>query len=139
MITREIRQDDGRGRHATAHRELFLLASGALVLDTPGMREFGLWDAGEGVDETFAEIVELADRCRFTDCSHKFEPGCEVRAAVAGGRLDEARLKSYRRLAHELAEQPSPAQRRERARRFQKAVRNASSDSIARKRYTGWA
>jgi ribosome biogenesis GTPase len=138
MITREIRQDDGRGRHATTHRELFLLASGALVLDTPGMREFGLWDADEGVDETFAEIVELAAGCRFADCSHKFEPGCAVRAAVADGRLDAGRLKSYRHLARELAEQPSPAQRREKDRRFQKAVRNASADSMARKRYTGW-
>jgi ribosome biogenesis GTPase len=102
------------------------------------MREFGLWDADEGVDETFAEIVELAAGCRFADCSHKFEPGCAVRAAVADGRLDAGRLKSYRHLARELAEQPSPAQRREKDRRFQKAIRNASADSMARKRYTGW-
>jgi len=138
MVTREIREDDARGRHATTHRQLFLLANGALVLDTPGMREFGLWDADEGVDETFAEIVEMASRCRFADCSHKFEPGCAVRTAVADGRLDAGRLKSYRRLSHELAEQPSTAQRRERDRRFQKAVRSASADSMARKRFDGW-
>jgi ribosome small subunit-dependent GTPase A len=108
MVTQEIREDDARGRHTTTHRELFLLASGALVLDTPGMREFGVWDADDGVDETFAEIVELSDRCRFADCSHKFEPGCEVRAAVADGRLDAGRLKSYKRLAHELADRPPP-------------------------------
>ena len=120
MVTREIRDDDARGRHTTTHRELFLLANGALVLDTPGMREFGLWDADDGVDETFAEIVELAANCRFADCSHKFEPSCAVRAAVADGRLDAARLKSYRRLAHELADQPSPAARREKERRFYK-------------------
>ena len=138
MVTREIREDDARGRHTTTHRQLFLLANGALVLDTPGMREFGLWDADEGVDETFAEIVEMASRCRFADCSHKFEPGCAVRTAVADGRLDAGRLKSYRRLSHELAEQPSTAQRRERDRRFQKAVRSASADSMARKRFDGW-
>ena len=138
MITRDIREDDARGRHTTAHRELFLLGSGALVLDTPGMREFGIWDADEGLDETFAEIVELALRCRFADCSHRLEPGCAVRAAVEAGRLDQRRLKSYLRLARELAEQPTPpAIQRDRARRFQKAVRNASAESMARKTYRG--
>ncbi|MGD0122640.1 MAG: ribosome small subunit-dependent GTPase A [Candidatus Limnocylindrales bacterium] len=137
MVTREIREDDARGRHTTTHRELFLLGSGALVLDTPGMREFGVWDADEGLDETFGEIVELALRCRFADCSHRLEPGCAVRAAVQAGGLDERRLKSYRRLAHELAEQPSPAAQRDRARRFNKAVRNASAESMERKVYRG--
>lgn len=138
MATREIREDDARGRHTTTHRELFLLSSGALLLDTPGMRELGLWDADEGVDETFAEIVELAGRCRFADCSHRLEPGCAVRAAVSAGRLDATRLKSYRRLAHELVDQPSTNQRRERDRRFRQAVRNAAAESMARKRYGGW-
>jgi ribosome biogenesis GTPase len=138
MVTREIREEDGRGRHTTTHRELFLLTSGALILDTPGMREFGLWEAEDGVDDTFAEIVEIAVRCRFADCSHKFEPGCAVQAAVSNGRLDPGRLKSYRRLAHESAEQPSTAQRRERDRRFQHAVSRASSDRMARKRYADW-
>jgi ribosome biogenesis GTPase len=137
MVTREIREDDARGRHTTTHRELFLLASGALVLDTPGMREFGIWDADEGVDETFDEIVELALKCRFADCSHRAEPGCEVRAAVESGKIDEARLRSYLRLAKELADQPSPAAQRDRARRFHKAVRNASADSMERKTYRG--
>jgi ribosome biogenesis GTPase / thiamine phosphate phosphatase len=137
MVTREIREDDARGRHTTTHRELFLLGNGALVLDTPGMREFGVWDADEGVGETFAEIVELALRCRFADCSHRLEPGCAVRGAVESGRLDERRVKSYRRLAHELAEQPSPAAQRDRARRFNKAVRNASAESMERKTYRG--
>ncbi len=135
MVTREIREDDARGRHTTTHRELFLLANGALVLDTPGMREFGIWDADEGVDETFAEIVELALRCRFADCSHRFEPGCAVRSAVESGLLDERRLKSYRRLAHELAEQPSVAVQRDRARRFNKAVHRAATESMERKTY----
>ena len=137
MVTREIREDDARGRHTTTHRELFLLSNGALVLDTPGMRELGVWDADEGLDETFAEIVELASACRFADCSHKFEPGCAVRAAVADGRLDAGRLKSYKRLAHELADQPPDRERRERERRFRKAVSTASADSMARKVYRG--
>jgi len=137
MATREIREDDGRGRHTTTHRELFLLANGALVLDTPGMREFGLWEAEDGVDDTFAEIVEIAVGCRFADCSHKFEPGCAVQAAVANGRLDQARLKAYRRLARELADQPTPAARRGKDRQFGKAVRKASAERMARKRYAG--
>jgi len=137
MATREIREDDSHGRHTTTHRELFLLASGALVLDTPGMRELGVWDAQEGVDETFAEILELAAGCRFADCSHKFEPGCAVRGAVADGRLEAGRLRSYKRLRHELADQPATPERRERERRFQKAVRNASAESMARKVYRG--
>lgn len=137
MVTREIREDDGRGRHATTHRELFRLPGGALMLDTPGMRELGLWDAEEGVDETFSDLIELAARCRFADCSHRLEPGCAIRSAVASGRLDQDRVKSYRRLLHELAEQPSVATRREKARQFGKAVRNASADSMARKAYRG--
>jgi ribosome biogenesis GTPase len=140
MATREIRADDARGRHTTSHRELFLLSSGALVLDTPGLREFGLWEAEEGVAETFAEIAELALGCRFADCSHRFEPGCALLAAVAAGRIDAGRLKSYRRLSHELAEQPTTAARRAKDRRFGKMVRNASADSMARKTYRddGW-
>ena len=78
MATRDIREDDARGRHTTTHRELFRLASDVLVLDTPGMRELGVWDAEEGLDETFADIAELASRCRFSDCGHEREPGCAV-------------------------------------------------------------
>lgn len=135
MVTREIRDDDARGRHTTTHRQLFKLASGALLLDTPGLRELGLWDADDGIDTTFAEIVDLASRCRFADCSHRLEPGCAVQAAVDSGRLDARRLKSYRRLAHELAEQPSPATRRDQRRRFHKAIRNGAADSMTRKSY----
>jgi ribosome biogenesis GTPase len=137
MLTREIREDDSRGRHTTTHRELFLMSTGALILDTPGMREFGMWDADEGVDDTFADIIELALQCRFADCSHKFEPGCAVRPAVTDKRISAERLKSYRRLAHELADQPTLAQRREKSRQFGKAVRNASGDSMSRKRFGG--
>jgi len=138
MVVREIREDDARGRHTTTHRELFLLSNGALVLDTPGMRELGLWDADEGIDETFSEITELARDCRFADCTHHFEPVCAVLAAVSDGLIDPARLKSFRRLAHEMDEQPQ-VHRRERARRFAKVVRNSSADSLARKTYREWS
>ena len=138
MVTREIREDDARGRHTTSHRELFRLPGGALLLDTPGMREIGLWDAAEGIDETFADIVELSARCRFADCSHRLEPGCAIQAAAAAGRLDRGRLKSYRRLSHELAEQPtSVAARRDKYRRFGRMARNAAAESMSRKTYRG--
>jgi ribosome biogenesis GTPase len=103
METREIREHDARGRHTTTHRELVLLPSGALVLDTPGMRELGLWDSGEGVASTFAEIETLAEQCRFKDCSHASEPGCAVRSALSNGTLEIARLASYTKLHRELA------------------------------------
>jgi ribosome biogenesis GTPase len=107
MATKAIREDDARGRHTTTHRELIRLPSGALILDTPGMRELGLWDAGAGVEQTFAdvtpEVAALAEGCRYRDCAHDAEPGCAVRAALADGRLDEGRWRSFQKLMRELA------------------------------------
>ncbi len=137
MATREIREDDARGRHTTTHRELFRLATGVLVLDTPGMREFGVWDADEGLDETFADIADLASRCRFADCRHEREPGCAVMGAITEGSLDPGRLRSYRRLGRELADQPSAPELRERQRQFSKVVRRISAEHMARRIYRG--
>jgi len=95
-------REDGKGRHTTTHRELVPLPRGGLVLDTPGMRELGLWDAATGVGETFADVAALEAECRFRDCAHETEPGCAVLAALADGRLDEERLGSYRKLLREL-------------------------------------
>lgn len=103
MATAEIREDDARGRHTTTHRELVRLPSGGLVLDTPGMRELGLWDAGEGVSAVFEDVEALAGQCRFSDCTHAREPGCAVRAAIASGDLPEERLRAYEKLRAELA------------------------------------
>jgi ribosome biogenesis GTPase / thiamine phosphate phosphatase len=101
LVTAET-SDGGRGRHTTSHRELVPLPSGALLLDTPGMRELQLW-ADEGVlDTTFAEISELAALCRFSDCSHEHEPGCAVRKALREGTLSQERFSSYRKLQREL-------------------------------------
>lgn len=103
MATQEIRQDDARGRHTTTHRELVLLPNGTLILDTPGMRELGLWDAESGVSSAFADVDGLAAQCRFHDCSHRTEPGCAVRAALAEGTLDSGRWQAYGKLQRELA------------------------------------
>lgn len=103
MATGEIREDDARGRHTTTHRELVLLPSGGLILDTPGMRELGLWDAEAGVATAFEDVEALAGECRFSDCSHEGEPGCAIRAAIATGELSTERLAAYRKLQAELA------------------------------------
>jgi ribosome biogenesis GTPase len=135
MATREIREDDGRGHHTTSHRQLFRLPGGTLMLDTPGMRELGLWDAEDGLSGTFADVVELASRCRFRNCTHRLEPGCAVMAAVTAGTIDARRLRNYRRLARELDEQPTPQRRREEDRKFGKMVRHVSEETQARKTY----
>ncbi|MEP6967657.1 MAG: ribosome small subunit-dependent GTPase A, partial [Pseudomonadota bacterium] len=102
MVTQAIREQDGRGRHTTSHRELILLPGGGLLLDTPGMRELGLWDSDEGLAATFEDIETLAAGCKFSDCGHGAEPGCAVRAAITRGALEEARWRSYQKLQREL-------------------------------------
>ena len=100
IATREIGNDD-KGRHTTPHRELIQLPNGAFVIDTPGMRELGMWDSGDGIDTAFADIEELSRACRYADCTHTSEPGCAVLRALADGTLDAARLASYRKLKTE--------------------------------------
>jgi ribosome biogenesis GTPase len=96
-----VRASDGKGRHTTTRRELVALPGGGVLIDTPGLRAVGMWDAGEGLQQVFAEIGELAEECRFRDCSHETEPGCAVLAAVASGALAKRRLDSYRQLVRE--------------------------------------
>jgi ribosome biogenesis GTPase len=102
LPTGAVRESDQRGRHTTVARELVLLPSGAILVDTPGLRSVGLWDADEGFEEAFADIEALAAGCRFDDCRHRSEPGCAVLAAVARGELDRQRLDAYLRLDAEL-------------------------------------
>jgi ribosome biogenesis GTPase / thiamine phosphate phosphatase len=102
LRTGEVR-DDGRGRHTTTYRELVRLPGGALIIDTPGLRELQLWEADTGLQDAFADIEQLSGDCRFTDCKHESEPGCAVRAAVQSGELAADRLDSYLRLRKELA------------------------------------
>ena len=118
METADVRRD-GRGRHTTRHRQLLVLPGGALLVDTPGMRELQLWDGD--LDEAFSDIADLAVRCRFTDCAHDTEPGCAVQAAIGTGELDPRRLASYRKLERELAAVAARASKRvwaERKRRW---------------------
>jgi ribosome biogenesis GTPase len=101
--TREVRAHDDRGQHTTTTRELVVLPGGALMIDTPGMRELQLWDAAESLQESFDDIDELARFCHFPNCTHRLEPRCAVRQAVEAGGLSESRLEHFRRLQGELA------------------------------------
>jgi ribosome biogenesis GTPase len=98
----DIREKDGRGRHITTHRELFLLPGGGIIIDTPGMREVGLTNAAEGVKHSFEDIEALARACRFKDCKHQTEPGCAVQAAIEQGSLDGKRLDNYLKMMSEV-------------------------------------
>jgi ribosome biogenesis GTPase len=125
--TQEVRGADQRGRHTTSHRELIVLPAGALLLDTPGLREIQLWSDETGLQAAFEDVEELATACRFTDCRHGAEPGCAVTAAVAEGRLDAARLDSFRKLQAELRAleiREDPFKRREERGRW-KAIHKA--------------
>ncbi|MBO9128170.1 ribosome small subunit-dependent GTPase A [Bacillus sp. 165] len=98
-----IRESDDKGKHTTTHRELFQLPSGALIIDTPGMRELQLWEGSESMDVTFSDIDELSGQCRFVDCKHETEPGCAVKHAIEEGNLQQERFTSYKKLQREIA------------------------------------
>lgn len=102
LDTQGLRNDD-KGRHTTTHRELILLCGGAMVIDTPGMRELGMWDNAAGIDQTFSEIEELVSQCRFFDCTHQSEPGCAIRRALEEGELSQERWASWNKLRQESA------------------------------------
>lgn len=101
LPTRSVRESDSRGRHASVHRQMIPLPGGALVIDTPGMRELQLWGVDPGAADTFGDIADLSASCRFRDCRHKQEPGCAVKAAVEDGTLDAARYESFVKLDDE--------------------------------------
>jgi ribosome biogenesis GTPase len=140
LATREVRAGDDHGRHTTTHRQLVALPGGGMIIDTPGMRELGLWDGGDAIGETFAEIDELAASCRFTDCRHEHEPGCAVLAAIGDGRLPGERLRNRRKMEREAARteaRRTPNERAE-ARRFARQVRHSAAQSMARKSMPDW-
>lgn len=103
LKTQDIREDDDKGRHTTTHRELLLLPGGGLILDTPGMRSLSLWESDTGMEVMFGDVEELVRLCRFSDCQHRREPGCAVRAALNSGKLDKKRWESWQKLQKELA------------------------------------
>lgn len=111
LATKQIREDDGRGRHTTTHRQLLLLPEGGIVIDTPGMRELQIFSGD--LARTFEDVEELALKCKYKDCTHSNEPGCAVRQAIKNGLLSEKRLESYLKLQREMVYEGLNARQRE--------------------------
>ena len=103
QVVNSIRENDDKGRHTTTHRELVILRNGGMIIDTPGMRELQLWEADEGISQSFSDVEELTAQCKFTDCQHKSEPGCAVQEALSKRALSEERFTNYLKLQRELA------------------------------------
>lgn len=101
MLTSAVREDDSRGRHTTTHRQLILLPGGAMLIDTPGMRELGMWDVSDGLGTSFSDVEAFLGQCRFADCQHDTEPGCRIKEALASGELSRERWESYLKLKKE--------------------------------------
>jgi ribosome biogenesis GTPase len=101
LPTTDVREKDSKGRHTTTRREMIFMPSGAVVIDTPGMRELQLWGVEDGVEDAFADIQTLARSCRFSNCGHSNEPGCAVRAAIESGELPLLRFNAYKKLKDE--------------------------------------
>ena len=110
MKTSAIREADSRGRHTTVTRSLIMLPGGAMVIDTPGMRELGMFDAEEGIGKTFADVEALTGECRFPDCTHTVEPGCALLAAIEDGTLDRGRYEHYMKLRKESLYNSDPGE-----------------------------
>ena len=124
LVTSETRKGDDKGRHTTTSRQLVVAPGGGVLLDTPGMRELQLWDASEGISRAFADVAELADHCRFRDCSHKGEPGCAVREG-----MDEERLANYHKLQREeefLESKQDDALRSQRTKELRKLMKSVN-------------
>ena len=135
-----VRESDSKGRHTTTSRELFILPGGALLLDTPGLREIQLWEAEDGVAQVFADIDALAARCRFGDCRHEGEPGCAVQAALDAGTLDAARFENRRKLMREqefLRRKVDPEARQEQKEQWKQIHRAARQKYLQRERDGG--
>ena len=112
MAVSAIREDDSKGRHTTTPRQLIRLKSGAMIIDTPGMRELGMWDVSEGLDQAFADVESYLGKCRFSDCKHEREPGCAIRAAIEAGQLDISRWESYQKLSEEAVDKAEMLRRK---------------------------
>ncbi len=123
MDVNGIREDDSKGRHTTTHRELIMLKNGVMIIDTPGMRELGMWDVSEGLGEAFADVEKFADKCRFRDCKHENEPGCAIKKAIENGELDPARFESYKKLKAEAKYSENSTDYRRQKQEWEKALR----------------
>ncbi len=137
FATAAVREYDGKGRHTTTSRQLIQLANGAMMVDTPGMRELGNLLTDSGIDETFSEIIELAQHCKFNDCSHQNEKNCAILAALKDGSLTEARYQSYEKMQREAQfNEMSYVQKKQKGKKFQKQVNSAIKGKRGREKIT---
>ncbi len=112
MAVNDIREDDSKGRHTTTHRQLIRLKNGVMIIDTPGMRELGMWEVNEGLGDAFADVEQFMGQCRFSNCKHEREPGCAIKAALATGALDMGRWESYQKLKAEAVDRDEMLRRK---------------------------
>lgn len=127
--TKSISLSTGKGRHTTTNRQMYFLENGAIVIDNPGMREVGMTDAGAGIDDLFGEMTALAKRCKYADCTHVHESGCEILSALRSGKLDEGRYSNYIALRKEADHyEMTELERREKDRQFGKFLKSAKKD-----------
>ncbi|MBQ8538668.1 MAG: ribosome small subunit-dependent GTPase A [Ruminococcus sp.] len=123
MDVNGIREDDSKGRHTTTHRELIKLDSGVMIIDTPGMRELGMWNVIRGLTDAFADVEKFAGMCKFRDCKHENEPHCAVRKAILDGELSESRLESYKKIKAEAKYSDDSFDYRKQKQQWEKALR----------------
>lgn len=129
-VTSDVREGDGKGRHTTTHRELHRVPSGALVLDTPGMRELQITDLASGLDTVFEDIVALSHKCKFSDCAHEVEPGCAVLKGIEGGVVDKDRVQRWRKLvAEDQHNTASLADRKRKDKKLGKLIKSVKKGS----------
>lgn len=137
MNVSEIRTADGRGRHTTTHRQLIMLDSGVMIIDTPGMRELGMWDAAAGLEHSFADIEQYFGKCKFRDCRHQSEPGCAIKQAITNGELSPERWNNYLQLKKESSylegKDDFIRQKQQRNIRIQKDIKNLKKMGGAKK------
>jgi ribosome biogenesis GTPase len=123
--TKTVSTKEGKGRHTTTHRQLVKLAGGAMIIDTPGMRELGNFSIETGFDETFSEIIALSEECFFNDCTHQNEKGCAILEAIQSGQISEARLKNYRKMTRESDyNEMSYLEKKNKDKQFGKMIKN---------------
>ncbi len=135
MKTNAIREDDARGRHTTTHRQLIMLENKTMIIDTPGMRELGMWtDSGDGIDSAFAEIEDLILKCKFKDCEHNKEPGCAVKEAIKNGTLPLDRWNNYLKLKKEA--KIALIKEKRKARAFEKIQERKEKSKPRKKSFT---
>ena len=138
MKINEVREYDGKGKHTTTHRQLIMLPGGVMIIDTPGMRALGVWDVSDGIGEAFDDVGQFLGKCKFSNCEHKSEPGCAVKAAIANGRLTRERWDSYNQIRGEARYAEDKAAyiqaQREQWKKWGKEARNKSKKKSGSKR-----